>query len=105
MDLDELERLLREATALRAQRNFALKEEQRALDPLYSKAEAELSEALRNCAEELIRDARRYREAEELGRYQDCGDKHRDWLSVGAWLYPGDRIVVVRDAIAQEGKG
>lgn len=95
MNLDELERMLKQLASPEAARlsiyELAYLNDQKNV-------------ALTAAAEELVRDARRYREAEELGRYQDCGDKHRDWLSVGAWLYPGDRIVVVRDAIAQERK-
>lgn len=93
-DLNELERLLREATALRARRNFALKEEQRALDPLYSKAEAELSEALRNSAEELIRDARRYgllRRGQHWSVINGIGDTLR-----------AETLDAAVDAIAQE---
>lgn len=35
-------------------------------------------------------------ETETLARYPDTAGGRRAWQSVGAWLYPGDRIVVMR---------
>lgn len=98
-DLDELERLLREATVgpVVWRGEYAVQKMMHAIND----EEWKLFCALRNAAKELIRDARRYREAEELGRYGH-NDGTRDWVTAGSWLYPGDRIVVVRDAIAQE---
>jgi hypothetical protein len=107
-DLDELSRLLQQATPgpwIEMEMHPYLFANPRGPQPwhhdivgrfdYHSDANRAAIAALRNHAEELVRDARLLREAEELGRYGN-DDGARDWVTAGTWLYPGDRIVVVR---------
>ena len=68
------------------------------------KAEIELHGATRLCAEHNKLRARvaalekleqRVAENEELDRYSGK-DGCRAWSTTGAWLYPGDRVIVLR---------
>ena len=98
-DLNELERLLREATAgpwkqretlvlLGGVGGFDLRNCPRA------EANAALIAALRNCAEELIRDARRYRWLRDNG-------ESLDWYALGV-MTPDTVDSTTDAAIAQE---
>lgn len=109
MDLDELQRLLREATlppkVLEEDGRYVRQQVGIALTP----AEAALWYALRNCAEELIRDARRYRWLADKVMASDYGDNDRGVVSwnirhhKGPHWIDGDSIDAAIDAaIAQE---
>jgi len=99
MDLDELERLLREAKDAypinaSADRYIDTEGSERSR---YGEALRQLDLALRNCAEELIRDARRYREVRR-GQHWSVIDGIGDTLRA-------ETLDAAVDALAQEGKG
>jgi hypothetical protein len=97
MNLDELERLLKAATAGPWEANGPeLIQKAGDICLIVCDAEAELCQqdaaliaALRNCAEELIRDARRYRwlrDAATSDHWEAIGYLHGEW----AWRWRGD---------------